>query len=577
MVKLLVRIKLLWSLEGDASYVFHFINLITSIRIRIPQFIYDGTSDELSTPPLAQLDLSKRKDSKFMEFISPYFHSEKRRFEGHEQLSRYQFHKYNCKTVDATVTNRIRYAVEKDNVLVREQAGFRTREECAAQVIALVECVQRRWNKEMRPTYACFIDLRRAFDRVPHEALFRKLESLGTDGGRLELYCGLYRSSWTQISSRISDTLSPAFPFCRGVHQGDPSSPLLFDLFMNDLLEQYRPFGIRVVGLPESTMLSPSRHCLEASMRKVSEYLTKLEMEVGASKCGVTVFHGCIDKVRRRQWQLQGKDIPVVEEYRYLGIDLNCNLDEGFTVRRQIQRYRQKLHMATPFLRNSRIPIDLRLRVVKSCLLPSLVWGSEWWGMHQLHAKRLNLVLNQTLRMVCGITYSRTRARLWAKGSSMRRWVKNTKAWLLRRLGSSAAGEFERSPRGSKTLQRAVQQVIHQKWLTTGKMTQTNTWKEYCQYALQSGSALLRDSSLDFPEFSKSLSWLMRIRVGGWSSCSRLARIGILDEQWKTRCPCCLANVPETSSDLQQKRSLIMLSRIAAAHPRNQSVANNYS
>ncbi|KAK4527004.1 hypothetical protein GAYE_SCF31G4925 [Galdieria yellowstonensis] len=210
-----------------------------------------------------------------------------------------------------------------------------------------------------------------AFDRVPPEALFRKLASLGIEGRCLELYRWLYRSSWTQVSSRISDTLSPAFPFCRGVRQGDPSSPLLFDLFINDLLEQCRPFGIRVVGMPESTMvggtenrlpglmfaddvvlLSPSRHCLEAAMRKVSEYLTKLEMEVGASKYGVTVFHGCVDKVRRRQWQLQGKDIPVVEECRYLGIDLNCNLDEGFTLRRQIQRYRQKLHMATPFLRN---------------------------------------------------------------------------------------------------------------------------------------------------------------------------------------------------------------------------------
>ncbi|KAK4527684.1 hypothetical protein GAYE_SCF43G5610 [Galdieria yellowstonensis] len=526
-----------------------------------------------------------------------------------EQLSRHQFHCNFLKLLSALLPIVDSKRSKAHSILVRERVCISTREEFAAQVTALVECVQRRWNKEMRPTYACFIDLRKAFDRVPHEALFRKLESLGIRGRCLEFYRGLYRSSWTQVSSRISDTLSPAFPFCRGVRQGDPSSPLLFDLFIYDLLEQCRPFGIRVVGLPEScigtenrlpglmfaddvVLLSPSRHCLEASMHKVSEYLTQLEMEVGASKCGVTVFHGCVDKVRRRQWQLQGKDIPVVEEYRYLGIDLNCNLDEGFTVRRQIQRYRQKLHMATPFLRNGRIPMDLRLRVVKSCLLPSLLWGSEWWGMHQLHAKRLSLVLNQTLRMVVGVSIpalytelgipsvesliAGRRARLWAKGPSMRTWisqlcqwiptfrkgtwVKNTKAWLLRRLGSSAVREIERSPRGSKALQRAVQQVIHQKWLTTGKMTQTNTWKEYCQYALQSGSALLRDSSLDYPEYSKSLSWLMRIRVGGWSSCSRLARIGILDEQWKTRCPCCLVNVPETLSHLQQKRSVLSCS-----------------
>jgi len=40
----------------------------------------------------------------------------------------------------------------------------------------------------------------------------------------------------------------------------------------------------------------------------------------------------------------------------------------------------------------------------------------------------------------------------------------------------------------------------------------------------------------------------MGIWIGGWCSHSRLARLDILDEQWKTCCHCCLANVPETLS-----------------------------
>jgi len=139
------------------------------------------------------------------------------------------------------------------------------------------------------------------------------------------------------------------------------------------------------------------------------------------------------------------------------------------------------------------------------------------------------------------------RARLWAKEPSMRTWisvlcrwmpafrrgtlVKNTKACLMRRSVSSAVNSIQRSSRGSKTLQRTVQQAIHHKRLTTGKMTQSHRWCEYCQYALQRGCALLPDSSLDYPEYSKSLSWLMRILVGGWCSRSRLARLGRLDEQ----------------------------------------------
>jgi hypothetical protein len=39
---------------------------------------------------------------------------------------------------------------------------------------------------------------------------------------------------------------------------------------------------------------------------------------------------------------LQGKDIPVVEEYRHLRIDLNTSLTaEGFILQLQIQRYGQ--------------------------------------------------------------------------------------------------------------------------------------------------------------------------------------------------------------------------------------------
>jgi len=65
-------------------------------------------------------------------------------------------------------------------------------------------------------------------------------------------------------------------------------------------------------------------------------------MEVGAIKCGFAVIHGCIDKISGRQWQLQGKDIPVVEEYRHLRIDLNTSLTaEGFILQLQIQRYGQ--------------------------------------------------------------------------------------------------------------------------------------------------------------------------------------------------------------------------------------------
>jgi len=147
---------------------------------------------------------------------------------------------YLFETFECFVTNRRLKAVEAHSILVRERACIHTREECAAQVTALVECVQRRWNKEMRPNYGSFIDLRKAFDRVLHEALFRELKGLDIRGRCLEFYCGLYHSSLTQISPRISETLSPVFSFVEVYVKVILLLPLLFDLFINHQWQWYR-------------------------------------------------------------------------------------------------------------------------------------------------------------------------------------------------------------------------------------------------------------------------------------------------------------------------------------------------
>jgi hypothetical protein len=67
----------------------------------------------------------------------------------------------------------------------------------------------------MRRTYACFVELQKAFDRVPHDALFCKLENLEIRDRCLGFHHGLYPISWIQVSSGLSETLSSAFPFCR--------------------------------------------------------------------------------------------------------------------------------------------------------------------------------------------------------------------------------------------------------------------------------------------------------------------------------------------------------------------------
>ncbi|MGL5707343.1 MAG: reverse transcriptase family protein, partial [Aeromonas sp.] len=97
------------------------------------------------------------------------------------------------KLLSKIVATRLNTICEQNSLLCREQAGFRTREECVAQATSLVEIVTRRKEANV-DTYCCFIDFSKAYDRVPHEGLLSKLSSVGIQGKLLGVIRGMYKA-----------------------------------------------------------------------------------------------------------------------------------------------------------------------------------------------------------------------------------------------------------------------------------------------------------------------------------------------------------------------------------------------
>jgi hypothetical protein len=95
------------------------------------------------------------------------------------------------KWLSKIVVRRIASALETTGRLCREQAGFRATQECTGQVVTLIEIVQRRRAIE-RNTYAAFLDFSKAYDMVPHMALFAKLDAIGIRGRTLSLIKQMY-------------------------------------------------------------------------------------------------------------------------------------------------------------------------------------------------------------------------------------------------------------------------------------------------------------------------------------------------------------------------------------------------
>jgi hypothetical protein len=74
------------------------------------------------------------------------------------------------KLLSTLINTRLCNHLASKNILIKEQAGFRAREEAIAQVISLIEICNRR-RADNKNTIVMCLDMKKAFDLVPQEAI----------------------------------------------------------------------------------------------------------------------------------------------------------------------------------------------------------------------------------------------------------------------------------------------------------------------------------------------------------------------------------------------------------------------
>lgn len=125
------------------------------------------------------------------------------------------------KIICVMMGTRLNDVAETHNLFSRAQAGFRSLEECVTQAAMVLDICQRRHILDL-PTFLVFVDLKKAYDMVPHHTLFAKLSRAGIRGVFLRFIMALYNVSTirVRVGGGSQALYSDAVPLRQGVRQG---------------------------------------------------------------------------------------------------------------------------------------------------------------------------------------------------------------------------------------------------------------------------------------------------------------------------------------------------------------------
>jgi exonuclease III len=481
------------------------------------------------------------------------------------------------KVLCAILARRISSQLEISSRFPCCQAANRTREEAVAQATALYEILMRRKNAGLL-TYVCFIDFRKAFDTVPHGAMLYKLSKIGVRGRALDFISMLYQSPKIVVEGP-DETFTAEL--LRGVRQGCPLSPLLFSVFINDILNGMENLGVQVPGIQEScpgllfaddlVSLSDDSVKMQEMLNKLSEWGTIWEMDFGIAKCGMMVCNAPKQIRMNAVFQLHGMQVPVVESYVYLGVNFTHDLKTSQMVRHRLSIAHRKMSEMRHFLSCTAYPFTSRLLVVKSVLIPSLLYGSEIWGMKKADVAICQTFVNEALRLVVGIRgrctlmsvgaaqmeldvpsmhalTSARRARLYYKAPTMRTWIARLchnpwkhrcKTWVsgtatwIKRFGKDYPVVQDREMDHS-----IYDRILRSTWLKDLDLDRTKSKGYYCN-ALMTKSNQWSKLVAMAPSLIKGAGYLLRARLRALWTGRQLSIANILPKEYCDKCTCC--------------------------------------
>ncbi|CAK1594970.1 unnamed protein product [Parnassius mnemosyne] len=333
-------------------------------------------------------------------------------------------------------------------VLINDaQFGFKPNLSTESAIYCLKHTVKY-YTVRRTPVYACFLDLSKAFDLVSYDILWGKLRDAGVPAEYTALLRYWYANQRNQV--RWVGALSEEYRLECGVRQGGLSSPLLFNLYVNQLIERLSSTHVgchiddicvnNISYADDMVLLSPSIAGLRKLLSICETYAEEQGLKYNSKKSEILVFKAPQRKPRHvPPVCLDGLPLKVVQKFKYLGHIVTSDLGDD----EDIERERRALSVRGNMLarRFARCTADVKVTLFKA-FCQSFYTGGLWVTYTRRTYSALRVQYNNAFRMLLRLPWRCSASKMFADAHTndffaiMRRKA----ASLLQRLRTSNNG-----------------------------------------------------------------------------------------------------------------------------------------
>ena len=174
------------------------------------------------------------------------------------------------KMFERVLRDKIVNFLEENCILNQNQHGFRKGRSCLSELLAHYEEIMRNANTG-EGTDTIYLDFAKAFDKVDHKLLLKKLTSVGIKGKLLNWLKAFLSNRKQEVV--IDSVKSFVWAVLSGVPQGSVLGPILFLIFINDIGNSV--LNAKLKSFADDTKLSCTISC-QADSEKLQDDLNRV-------------------------------------------------------------------------------------------------------------------------------------------------------------------------------------------------------------------------------------------------------------------------------------------------------------